>query len=117
MTSVGKWAPARTRSMPTNVVTAVPATNVIHGRALRGERANARYVAVAVIAAESEVCPEKNDSELSVSGLQGFPGFCLQSSASWYALGRGRRTAIFARFVRPHAVSYTHLTLPTILRV
>ncbi len=33
------------------------------------------------------------------------------------AIDRGRATAAFKRYTDAYAVSYTHLTLPTILRV
>jgi hypothetical protein len=45
---------------------------------------NARYVAVAVVAAMSDACPEKNESVASVSEIDGdllAPPYCASSAA------------------------------------
>jgi hypothetical protein len=63
---VGKCAPARTRSQLTNPVRRVPATSVIHGLSVPGDRTNARYVAVAATADSPAACPDQNDNSRSV---------------------------------------------------
>src|ERR1019366_7511849 len=87
----------------TPAVNSTPAASVTQGRHVPGERMNARYVAVALVAAIIDECPEKNESVASVSEIEGdlsAPPYCASRAAcALYAIGRGRRNAILVRSV------------------
>ncbi len=79
---------------------------MIHGRIDFGERMNARYVAVAPPRRPSLACPEKNESDASVSLIDGdcpLAPAVLRIELGLFeicARGRGLRTATFAMSVR-----------------
>src|ERR1019366_5519051 len=88
------WLPESNRWMcGTRTPMRAPAASVTQGRHVPGERMNARYVAVALVAAIIDECPEKNESVASVSEIEGdlsAPPYCASRAAcALYAIGRG----------------------------